>query len=136
MIEKFVFEPEFIDRARLQFSQKIAIARSMSLDESRNSIWDLIEKLNTLRNKLAHSLDGEPRAKALQAVQDALKKEVGQVHREEHEDERVLLVGAISMCLGFVHSFEREVERFKDYVSIMDRAINPQRHEKQASSEP
>ena len=135
VIEKFVFEPDFIDRARLSFAQKVAIARSMSLDQSRNSVWELIDKLNTLRNKLAHSLDGEPRAKALQAVRDAFQKEVAEVHQEGQEDERVLLSGAISMCLGFVHSFEREVERFKDYVSIMNRAINPHRDKKETASE-
>ncbi len=34
------------------------------------------------------------------------------------------------MCLGFVHAFEQEVERFKDYLALMDRAVNPHRHTK------
>lgn len=34
------------------------------------------------------------------------------------------------MSLGFVHAFEQEVERFKDYVAVMDRAINLHRPKK------
>jgi hypothetical protein len=71
VIEKFVFHPEHLDKARLTFAQKLAIARSLSLDEDTNSMWNLIEKLNTLRNKLSHSLDGEPRARAMEAVKTA-----------------------------------------------------------------
>ena len=37
-IEKFVFHPEHLEKARLTFAHKIAIARSMSLDESDSQI--------------------------------------------------------------------------------------------------
>lgn len=46
-IEKFVWNAKYIDRARLSFSQKIALARAMSMDEADNSMWDLIDKLNS-----------------------------------------------------------------------------------------
>jgi hypothetical protein len=127
-IEKFVFHPEFIDRARLTFADKIAIGRSMSLDQHESSIWDLIGKLNSLRNKLAHSLDGEARAKATEALREAFKREVTNPSSEELGNDRILLASAISMCLGFVLTFEQEVERFRHYVGAMDRAINPHRH--------
>ena len=134
VIEKFVFHPEHLERARLTFAHKMALARSMSLDESESSAWDLIEKLNSLRNKLSHSLDGQPRAKAMEALKAAFVRETGEkLTEDEDADERIFLGGVLSMCLGFVHSFELEVERFKDYVRIMDRAINPHRHNKQAN---
>lgn len=128
VIEKFVWNAQYIDRARLSFAQKIALARAMSMDESENSMWDLIEKLNTLRNKLAHSLEGEPRAKSMIALRNAFKREVTNPDREEINDDRVLLAGVISMCLGFVHALEQEVERFRRYVNLMDRAMNPHRY--------
>ena len=129
VIEKFVFHPEYLERARLTFAQKVAIARSISLDDAGHTMWDLVEKLNAVRNKLSHSLDGEPRAKAMEALKAAYLRECGGKLRDEEQDERVLLGSVLSLCLGFVHAFEQEVERFKDYVSVMDRAINPHRHE-------
>ena len=54
-IERFVFHPDHLEHARLTFAQKLAISRSLSLDENKNSIWDLVAKLNTLRNTLSHS---------------------------------------------------------------------------------
>ena len=55
-IEKFVFHPEQLERARLSFADKVAIARSISLYGANNSMGDVVLKLNALRNRLAHSL--------------------------------------------------------------------------------
>jgi hypothetical protein len=43
VIEKFVFHPEHLEQARLTFAHKLAIARSLSLDEDKNSMWSLIK---------------------------------------------------------------------------------------------
>jgi hypothetical protein len=128
-IEKFVWHGECLEAARLSFAQKIVLARSISMDHSASSMWTLIEKLNALRNKLAHSLNGEPRAKAMDALREAFKREVGDADEEELADNRFLLGSVISMSLGFVHRFEQEVERFKVYVNAMDRAVNRHRHD-------
>jgi hypothetical protein len=131
VIEKFLFHPEHIQR--LRFAQKVALSRSMSLDEDKNSMWDLITKLNTLRNALAHSLKGEPRTNAMNALRAAYVKERdGQLESWEKDDEGLLL-SVLAMCLGFLGNFEQEIERFKDYVNQMDRVINPHRHEKPAT---
>jgi len=130
VIEKFVFHPEHLDKARLSFAQKVAVARCLSLDESGNSVWEVIEKLNALRNKLSHSLDGAPRTRAMESLRAAYTRECGGKLTEDEEDERVLLASVLSLCLGFVHAFEQEVERFKGYVAMMDRAINPHHYKK------
>ena len=130
VIEKFVFHPEHLDTARLSFAQKLAIARSFSLDGDKNSMWGLIQKLNTLRNRLSHSLDGEPRAKAMEALKTAFIAECSGNLSEEEREEKVLLVSVVAHCLGFVHAMEQEVERFREYVAMMDRWANPHRHEK------
>jgi hypothetical protein len=128
-IENFMFHPEHLEDARLTFAQKIAISRSMSLDEDKNTMWDLITKLNTLRNRLAHSLKGEPRAKAMAALRDAYAKERdGKLEEWEKNEDEPLLLTVLSMCLGFLGSFEEEVERFKDYVNKLDHVINRHRH--------
>lgn len=128
-IGKFVWHPEFLERARLNFSQKMQLARAISMDQSANSVWDLIDKLNAVRNKLAHSLDGGTRGKAIAALREAFAREVPDAATEELKDDKHLLATVISMSLGFVHSFEQEVDRFRHYVEIMDRVLNRHRHE-------
>lgn len=127
VIEKFVFHPEYLDKARLSFAQKVNVARTLSLDESGNSLWMLIDKLNSLRNRLSHSLDGDARTKAMKEFVDAYTRECDGKLNEYEDDSAVLLTGAIAMCLGFIHSVEQEVERFKEYVAMIDRAMNSHR---------
>jgi len=134
-IEKFVWHGEYIERARLTFAHKMQLARAISMDHHQNTMWDLIDKLNAVRNKLAHSLDGEPRAKAMTALREAFKREVPHAAKEELEDDIHLLASVVSLCLGWTHTFEQEVERFKDYVNIMDRVLNPHRHNNTPPSE-
>lgn len=47
VIEKFVFHPEHLEQVRLTFAHKLALARSLSLDEDKNSMWSLIK--NSMR---------------------------------------------------------------------------------------
>ena len=48
---------EILKDARLTFHQYLCLSRGFSVDESNEKLWTSIEKLNTLRNKLAHSLE-------------------------------------------------------------------------------
>src|SRR5258708_6758278 len=70
IISTFVFHPEFIGADNLGFAQKLSIARSMSLDEHENAMWELATKLNSLRNELAHKLDSPKRAAKTRSVID------------------------------------------------------------------
>ena len=45
------------DSARFTFSQCVIIARHLSFDKSFNYLWDAVEWLNKLRNKMAHNLE-------------------------------------------------------------------------------
>jgi hypothetical protein len=129
IFKKFVFNPDHLERARLTFAQKLAVARSISLDQDKHSLWELVEKLNTLRNKLSHSLDGEARERAKEAVRAVYIREQGELSEFQNADDRVFLVAALALCLGFLHACESEVERFKDYVGELDRVVNPHRFE-------
>src|SRR5690349_1914719 len=53
IISKFLLHPEYLERANLRFAQKVALARTMSLDEQENSMWELLLAVNGLRNELA-----------------------------------------------------------------------------------
>jgi len=50
-------KPEMLKDARLTFHQILCIARASSNNASNEKLWLSIEKLNGLRNKLAHSLE-------------------------------------------------------------------------------
>jgi hypothetical protein len=129
IIGGFVFHSLHLDAANLRFSQKVAVARSISLDEHANSMWELLAAINSLRNELAHALHSEKR----QRKTDWLRKtyfaetdtsEKGVATDPDHE----IAFCAIALVSGFLGSFEEEVARFKTWVGTLDRAVNPHRH--------
>jgi hypothetical protein len=135
-IEKFVFHPRYLDDARLTFAQKLAISRCLSLDEDGNSMWELVAGLNRLRNVLSHSLEGTSRANAMNALRAAYVKERdGKLEDWEKADDALLLLGVVSLCLGFLDSFEQEVERFRECANHLDIVVNPHRHVKLPTNE-
>jgi hypothetical protein len=101
----------------------------MSLDEQANSMWDLLLAVNALRNELAHALHPEKRQSKFARVKSLYIAETDVSAAEgdacpDHE----LAAYAIALILGFLGSFEEEVVRFKDWVSTLDRVVNPHRH--------
>jgi hypothetical protein len=129
IIDKFVWHPEQLEAARLSFAQRVAIARAVSVDQDKNDMWDLILKVNTLRNKLSHSLDRAPRERAMAAIREVYIKAIDLEPSDLQNDiEALFLMKTMVGCLGFLGALEREVERFRDYVDIMDKVVNSHRH--------
>jgi len=134
IITKFVFHPEFVEEASLRFAQKVAIARSMSLDEHENEMWQLAIKLNSLRNELAHSLSSPKRTAKTKAVIDLyfeLTAEMPYSESQRSQPEPTVLAYAIALFLGFLSTFEDEVARFRAFVDSLDQAVNPHRHKRE-----
>lgn len=130
ILEQFVFHPEFMESANLRFAQKIDVARSMSLGDHENPMWELAIAINSLRNELAHSLKSEKRDQKTKRVREVYSKLVDHTElrdRREGDPDEVILMWAVSYFLGFLTGFRREVGRFKELVDAMDRAINPHR---------
>jgi hypothetical protein len=131
IISKFVFHPAYLDSARLGFAQKLQIARSMSLDEHSNNMWEIAIKLNSLRNELAHELESNKRNHKTQALIDSYFKEADD---GEHlalvrdQKEHVVLAFAVSYFIGFLMTFKAEVIRFREVIDGIDTIINPHRH--------
>ena len=54
-LRKKLPNPDALDGARLSFSQKLALSRSLTpVTQVQAWVWTGVEKLNTLRNHLAH----------------------------------------------------------------------------------
>lgn len=137
-IGRFVLHSEFIEQAKLQFHQKLALCRSMSVDEHGNNMWNLIAKINGLRNHLSHSLNDEARNQRLLSLRSIYEQEFGKLDVNEVPEmsaEAILCMSAISGSLGFLHSFVAEVERFERIVGVLNRAFN-QTHKQIAEEVP
>jgi hypothetical protein len=98
----------------------------MSLDEADNSMWRLVLALNTLRNKLAHSIDSSERLEAYQKLRQVYVAETGEAGEEQPHH---LALSALAHCLGFLGSFESEVERFREFVDALARIRTSDRGE-------
>ncbi len=75
IIDTFVFHPEELDATNLTSHAKVALARSLFLDENKNSMWELLLALNTLRNEMAHAIDSPKRAHRTNRVKALYRKE-------------------------------------------------------------
>jgi hypothetical protein len=137
IITTFVFHPEQLADAWLTFAQRVAIARSMSLDEFGNTMWELILAINALRNDLAHSLNSPRRLNRLARVKELYFRECVDLPDIEHDrllkDQHIISL-ALALSYGFLEGFQKEVNRFKEWVSLLDRTVN--RHRYPRSSPP
>jgi len=131
IISNFVFHPDALEKAKLGFYQKLHLARSLSLDESNSSMWELVLAINSLRNKIAHKLATEEREKPLELVKMLFTKEMAEDELKNVWDTQGAVVGlsySISLVLGFLLSFEKESIRFKEITEKLDLIINTHRH--------
>ena len=129
IISRFVHHAAFVEEARLRFPQKVSIARSMSLDEHENGMWEIAIKLNSLRNDLAPALDSPKRAGKTQSVINAYYREIDDAaHREMLQDQpdHIVLFHAAGFFLGFLSTFQGEVNRFREHIDVLDFIVNPQ----------
>lgn len=125
-LESFVLHGEHIEDARLQFHQKLELCRAISLSDNKNNMWNLIRKINAVRNALSHSLNHERRSKAIQSLQSIYDQEFPPESRviEGMSEEAALCMVAIGGILGYLHSFLSEIHRFEVIVKNLDKLIN------------
>lgn len=131
ILATFAFHPDLLQAASLRFAQKVNIARSMSLDEQQNEMWNLALSLNTLRNELAHSLQIEKRERKTAALRETYYRLVADSPKELRDPdlpEQMVICWSIALILGFLDAFEKEARRFRAWVDELDRIVNPHRH--------
>lgn len=95
----------------------------MSLDDSNNSMWLIFEKINSLRNEIAHSLNSAKVNKIILDIKKLYNKEMEPGNYKWDEDVSGMK-SVFAFCLGFLTSFYDEVGRFKRVVKLMDFSYN------------
>jgi len=55
IIARTARSPMALQQARLRFSQLLYVAKALFYDERDDDVWSSIQKLNRIRNRLAHS---------------------------------------------------------------------------------
>jgi len=125
-LESFVLHGEHLEDARLQFHQKLELCKSISLNDNKNNMWNLIKKINVLRNALSHSLDLTRREKAVQSLMSIYDQEFDPRTRkiEGMSEEAALCATALSVSLGYLHSFLEEAQRFETIIKSLDKIMN------------
>ena len=124
IIDNFVHHPSKLAKSRLSFFQKIHLARSMSVSDQDNSVWKLIEKLNSLRNDVAHKLNSENRQDKIDELIRLYEDEIEESDEIETSNQEQTLKFAVSFCLGFLMAYELEVKRFRKIVDKLDATFN------------
>ncbi|MEC8963732.1 MAG: hypothetical protein VX649_02850 [Pseudomonadota bacterium] len=125
-LEAFVLHVEHIENAKLQFHQKLELCKAISVNDNNNNMWNLIKKINVLRNALSHSLDPDRREKAVKSLASIYDHEFGPETRviDGMSEEAALCMVSIMGSLGYLHSFLSEVQRFENLVKTMNKITN------------
>lgn len=88
-------------------------------------MWDLIEKLNRLRNSFSHSLDKRKFDNVMRAFRATYSAIVGgNLENWEEEDEASLMAGALALCVGFLISFGQQIDFYSNFMRRMHRYGN------------
>ena len=77
LIERSTKNPQFLFKARLSFSQKIWLARSLANLEKESWAWEALRRLNEARNELAHGLAKESLSAKLEEFIRVVEREYG-----------------------------------------------------------
>lgn len=84
LIERSIKKPKYLLEAKLNFAQKVCLARSLHGLDGNEWVWGALKKLNNARNKLAHGLDPD-------LITRMLEEFTTVVETSRKREERILL---------------------------------------------
>jgi hypothetical protein len=124
IIETIFFHPEHILERRFQCHQKLAICRALCLRKDKERTWDLIEAINTLRNDVAHDLEGKKRKGRMDRLRQIYVEEGYPTKLKDKEiDELTLVAYACAACSGFLGTFEHDIKALRGYMNALDNLL-------------
>lgn len=129
ILDQYFFHREYVGEARLTFSQKMNLARSLCLRKCAFGEWDLIASINSLRNELAHRLQSPEREKRFAKVKAIYLREIAEftelVALVKAQADANVLMNAMAHCTSFLAAFEGDSKAFRGMIHTMDRELNP-----------
>ncbi|WP_156041828.1 hypothetical protein [Bradyrhizobium sp. URHD0069] len=115
VLDLIFFRPEYLRKVRLDFSDKILLAKAYCPDPDARD-WAVIKPLNEARNSIAHRRTAEVRATKVAAVRQSISKfgtEAFQKDVREADDKEVIVLAAAvaSGFLAYLEDCVRNVRR-------------------------
>lgn len=121
IIKIIVAHGDVLEDARLTFDNKLTIAKSMCWSRHQSEMWIAIEKLNTLRNDLAHKLDSPKLRAKGEAYISALRSALNAEERAELKSMSLaeqVKMGVVYM-MGFLGSYLADAHAYRTTVDTL-----------------
>lgn len=93
-------QPQFFLDANPRFAQLLAIAKGFFFDDKHAPVWDAIQALNSIRNRLAHRLDPDDVAVELKRLSFLMSVPIDISLR--HPDAMKLIHASLGAILGYL----------------------------------
>jgi hypothetical protein len=129
IIDQHVFHRENVAEARLSFSQKLSLARSLCLRKNKLGEWDLVAAINGLRNNLAHGLNSPDREKRLEKLKSIYFREAadfGRIEQIKAASDHEIVFAACAHCVGFLAKCADDLRQLRHIIHEMDRQMYPE----------
>jgi hypothetical protein len=118
VLDLVFFRPEYFRKIRLDFSDKILLAKAYCRDPDARD-WTVIRTLNEARNSIAHRQTAEVRAAKVAAVRQSISKlgtEAFQKEVREADDKEVVVLAA-AVAAGFLVYLEDSVRNVRRVIA-------------------
>lgn len=119
IIETIAFNPKYIEKANFSFSNKILIAKAFCKNKDKNEVWETIDKINKLRNVLAHSIDEQKIDTKVSEFCEFYKNKTSNEMQIYCTDNDATFRTACIECLGFLHAFKRDIAALRKMIDIL-----------------
>jgi hypothetical protein len=101
-LNEMFFRPEYLEDARLSFAQKVQIARAYTPEDHSRPEWELMLRLNKIRNDIAHRSRHKPLKIEIERLREATAKTYLRKDVVANLDPLDVVVRAVAMCCGFL----------------------------------
>jgi hypothetical protein len=112
------FHPEHLEENRLSFAQKVNVVRAYALNRSDRMEWNVIRKLNEVRNQIAHRGQEGRRTEKITELRNFLASwgapNFGQ--NVQRVDEKEVVILAAVVCGGFLITTEDQITEMRGFI--------------------
>jgi hypothetical protein len=129
IIALMLFHPEHIQKARLEFGQKVQVVRGYALRKNEDGIWARILTIGEVRNEVAHNLTEARQTRKVEQLRRLYFREVPELEKSQGKaaDEE-LAYYACALCAGFLGTMEEDSKALRQMIDGFDSVLNADRN--------